>query len=94
MVHGYDVGTRAWQPDQKEGWVPSEVSSKKVSGDKVVLVFALENGEVGCSFNYGHAVDTECSTHADKEARDHRRRAAVRWNQSSSADEPYNARSK
>ena len=46
MVHSYDVGTRAWQPDLSEGWVASEVESRKVDGDKIVLVFKLENGEV------------------------------------------------
>lgn len=47
MVHNYDVGTRAWQPDPTEGWVASEVQQKKVQGDKVKLVFLLETGEVG-----------------------------------------------
>ncbi len=46
MAHNYDVGTRAWQPDPTEGWVASEVDSKKVQGDKVTLVFQLANGEV------------------------------------------------
>lgn len=46
MAHNYDVGTRAWQPDAVEGWVASEVVDRKVNGDKVTLVFALENGEV------------------------------------------------
>lgn len=46
MSHTYDVGTRAWQPDAIEGWVASEVEQKIVDGDKVKLVFALENGEV------------------------------------------------
>ncbi|OJJ48770.1 hypothetical protein ASPZODRAFT_90600 [Penicilliopsis zonata CBS 506.65] len=45
MAHSYDVGTRAWQPDQTEGWVASEVSEKSVDGEKVRLVFAMENGE-------------------------------------------------
>ncbi|EGP85268.1 myosin class 5 [Zymoseptoria tritici IPO323] len=45
MSHTYDVGTKAWQPDATEGWVASEVTSKTVDGDKVKLVFALENGE-------------------------------------------------
>lgn len=49
MAHIYDVGTRAWQPDATEGWVASEVDQKKVEGDKVKLVFHLENGEVRCS---------------------------------------------
>ncbi|KAG8532004.1 uncharacterized protein KY384_003640 [Bacidia gigantensis] len=45
MAHSYDVGTRAWQPDPTEGWVASEVESKKVQGDKVTLLFQLANGE-------------------------------------------------
>lgn len=48
MAHNYDVGTRAWQPDATEGWVASEVDQKKIEGDKVKLVFHLENGEVRC----------------------------------------------
>lgn len=46
MAHSYDVGTRAWQPDPTEGWIASEVQSKKIQGDKVILVFELGNGEV------------------------------------------------
>jgi myosin-5 len=46
MSESYDVGTRAWQPDQAEGWVASEVVKKTVSGNKVTLVFKLETGEV------------------------------------------------
>ncbi|KAI9683125.1 MAG: Myosin type-2 heavy chain 1 [Trizodia sp. TS-e1964] len=45
MVHSYDVGTRAWQPDTTEGWVASEVEQKVVHGDKVKLIFQLSNGE-------------------------------------------------
>ncbi|KAI4165812.1 MAG: hypothetical protein LQ342_000755 [Letrouitia transgressa] len=45
MAHNYDVGTRAWQQDPVEGWIASEVKSKKVDGDKVKLVFELANGE-------------------------------------------------
>ncbi|PGH16914.1 hypothetical protein AJ80_05058 [Polytolypa hystricis UAMH7299] len=45
MAHSFDVGTRAWQPDAAEGWVASEVVEKLVDGDKVTLVFSLENGE-------------------------------------------------
>ncbi|KAF7187022.1 Myosin-2 [Pseudocercospora fuligena] len=41
----YETGVLAWQPDQNEGWVSSEVTKKKVDGDKVTLVFTLENGE-------------------------------------------------
>jgi myosin heavy subunit len=47
MAHIYDIGTRAWQPDAAEGWVASEVKDKQIDGDKVKLVFQLENGEVG-----------------------------------------------
>ena len=46
MAHIYDVGTRAWQPDPTEGWVASEVESKKIQGDRVTLVFQLANGQV------------------------------------------------
>lgn len=46
MAHIYDIGTRAWQPDTTEGWVASEVTDKQIAGDKVKLVFTLENGEV------------------------------------------------
>ncbi|KAL2866333.1 type V myosin [Aspergillus lucknowensis] len=45
MAHNYEVGTRAWQPEPTEGWVASEVKEKLVDGDKVRLVFVLENGE-------------------------------------------------
>ncbi|MCJ1378783.1 Myosin type-2 heavy chain 1 [Xylographa soralifera] len=45
MAHNYDVGTRAWQPDPTEGWVASRVEEKKIQGDKVRIVFELENGE-------------------------------------------------
>ena len=47
MAHSmYDVGTRAWQPDESEGWIASEVVDKKLNGDNVTLVFQLANGEV------------------------------------------------
>ena len=46
MSNTYDVGTKAWQPDPTEGWVASEVTKKNVDGNKVTLIFALENGEV------------------------------------------------
>jgi hypothetical protein len=50
MSESYDVGTRAWQPDTTEGWIASEVIKKTINGNKVELVFELENGEVGtCS---------------------------------------------
>lgn len=46
MADNYDVGTRAWQPNDDEGWIASEVVERKVDGDKVTLVFKLANGEV------------------------------------------------
>ncbi|MBE7180814.1 MAG: hypothetical protein INR71_06325 [Terriglobus roseus] len=46
MAQIYEVGTRAWQPDQTEGWVASELEQKLVDGDKVKLIFKLDNGEV------------------------------------------------
>ena len=52
MAHNYDVGTRAWQPDPTDGWVTSEVESKKVEGQHVKLVFQLANGEVYSPSNY------------------------------------------
>ncbi|KAF5014077.1 hypothetical protein F66182_15071, partial [Fusarium sp. NRRL 66182] len=45
MANNYEVGTAAWQPDQTEGWVASEVKEKAVDGDKVTLIFLLENCE-------------------------------------------------
>ncbi|KAF2868406.1 P-loop containing nucleoside triphosphate hydrolase protein [Massariosphaeria phaeospora] len=45
MAHIFDIGTRAWQPDAAEGWVASEVTDKQINGDKVKLVFKVENGE-------------------------------------------------
>ena len=47
MAHTYEVGTRAWQPDPTEGWLASEVKEKLEDGEKVQLIFELENGEVG-----------------------------------------------
>lgn len=46
MASTYDVGTRAWQPDPSEGWVASELVSKKIEGSIVKLSFKFENGEV------------------------------------------------
>ncbi|KAK6400913.1 Myosin type-2 heavy chain 1, partial [Oleoguttula sp. CCFEE 5521] len=45
MSHSYPIGTKAWQPDATEGWVASEVVERNVDGEKVTLVFALDNGE-------------------------------------------------
>ena len=53
MAHIYDIGTRAWQPDVTEGWVASEVKDKQINGDKVKLLFQLENGEV-CTCPHMH----------------------------------------
>ena len=50
MANNYEVGTAAWQPDPTEGWVASEVKEKNVDGDKVTLIFLLENGEVCLCF--------------------------------------------
>lgn len=50
MAHPYDVGTKAWQEDALDGWIASEVVSKKVDGDKVTLVFELANGEVSIAY--------------------------------------------
>lgn len=44
-MSAYNIGTKAWQTDPTEGWVASEVEQKIVDGDKVKLVFKLENGE-------------------------------------------------
>ena len=61
MVVGYDVGTRAWQPDETEGWVASEVKSKKINGDKVFLIFLLDNGKVCFIFKIaGQIVAYQC----------------------------------
>lgn len=46
MAHHYDIGTRAWQPDVEQAWVPSEVIDKRVDGENVTLVFRLDNDEV------------------------------------------------
>lgn len=53
MAHIYEVGTRAWQPDSTEGWLASEVKEKLEDGEKVQLIFELENGEVG-ALDAGH----------------------------------------
>lgn len=49
MAHSFEIGTRAWQPDPTEGWVASEVVERVADGDKLKLVFSLENGEVSLS---------------------------------------------
>jgi hypothetical protein len=61
MAHIYEVGTRAWQPDPTEGWVASEVKEKLVDGEKVQLVFELENGEVGVGFTRRERPEWVCT---------------------------------
>lgn len=56
MAHSYDVGTKAWQPDATEGWVGSEVVSKTADGDKILLVFSLDNGEVSLQNPEGYTI--------------------------------------
>ena len=56
MAHIYEVGTRAWQPDVADGWVASTVTDKQIQGDKVKLIFDVENGEV----RYCSARETQC----------------------------------
>lgn len=58
MAHIYDIGTRAWQPDTTEGWVASEVTDKQIDGDKVKLVFQLENGEVRTHHEHPRCLST------------------------------------
>ena len=91
MVHGYDVGTRAWQPDQTEGWVASEVKSKKINGDKVVLVFKLDNGEVWLRSNLNVNAVADHAIRIDQNCRDNGGRTPVRWPQPSTANEPNDA---
>ncbi|KAK9367129.1 P-loop containing nucleoside triphosphate hydrolase protein [Lipomyces kononenkoae] len=44
MVSHFEVGTKCWQPDEHEGWVQAEVTSKTVDGGNVTLELTLENG--------------------------------------------------
>ena len=76
MVHSYDVGTRAWQPDPTEGWVASEVQSKKVNGEKVTLVFELDNGEVIWSLQQVKS-SADKVLPLDKDLSDYSRRTSV-----------------
>ena len=95
MAHIFDVGTRAWQPDVAEGWVASEVTDKQVDGDKVTLVFTLENGEV-CARVTPTIEPSRVADGAslDQESGDHHRRHS-RWQRPelAAADEPGHARS-
>lgn len=68
MAHIYDIGTRAWQPDTTEGWVASEVTEKQIDGDKVKLVFQLENGEVGHVYRR-EKMDHDADPHRAKPSR-------------------------
>ena len=70
MVHGYEVGTRAWQSDATDGWVASEVQSRRVDGDKVTLVFQLDNGEVGLIPRGIDGASDKCML-VDQNSRDH-----------------------
>ena len=72
MSNTYDVGTKAGQPDQTEGWVASEVTKKVVDGVKVKLVFALENGEVRI-IRLTRVMRILNSAVADQRSRDHTR---------------------
>lgn len=36
-------GTKAWFPDQEEGWVSASCLSKKIENDKVTLLFEDDN---------------------------------------------------
>lgn len=85
MAHNYEVGTRAWQPDTTEGWVGSEVVERKVDGDKVTLVFNLDNGEVSRMLNTAGAFEKldealakSSMIAADKSSPDDRGRASGR----------------
>ena len=77
MTSYYDVGTKAWQPDQAEGWVASEVTQKKVDGERVKLVFQLGNGEVSIVRMMLRGVLMESDT-VDTRSRDAHRRAIQR----------------
>lgn len=70
MVHNYDVGTRAWQPDPTEGWIASEVVQKTVQEDKVQLVFELESGEVIRRSQAVPRTSADLISHSDKNFRD------------------------
>lgn len=79
MAHIFDIGTRAWQPDTTEGWVASEVTDKQIEGDKVKLVFQLQNGEVReqhttITLHYGTMQHTLSSPSPDQNYRDDPRR--------------------
>ena len=101
MAHSYDVGTKAWQPDVTEGWVASEVVSKTAKGDKVVLVFSLDNGEV-CLPKLQHfhfwqpcsSLMLTCDALPDQDHRNDPRGTRGRQQlQPPSSNEPYDARS-
>ncbi|KAK9470581.1 P-loop containing nucleoside triphosphate hydrolase protein [Dipodascopsis tothii] len=45
MVSHYEVGVRCWQPDDDEGWISAEITSKTVDGDNVTLELTSEDGK-------------------------------------------------
>lgn len=45
MFESYEAGVRCWVPDDKEGWIGAEVTSKQAQGDKFTLGLKLENGQ-------------------------------------------------
>ncbi|ODV93117.1 hypothetical protein PACTADRAFT_19036 [Pachysolen tannophilus NRRL Y-2460] len=44
MSSTYEVGTRCWYPDEKEGWVGTEVTSHKHEGNKYIIGLVAEDG--------------------------------------------------
>lgn len=94
MAHMYDVGTKAWQPDQTEGWVASEVTEKNIDGDKVTLVFTLENEEVcHASTAQQHAVLTATDQNRRDDPLRHGGGGQHERVDLTAPDEPCNARS-
>jgi myosin-5 len=64
MVNSYEIGTGVWQPDPTEGWISSEVKERTVNGDKVTIIFLLENGEV-CQLRIGQVAPGLPTNHVD-----------------------------
>jgi len=71
MAHLYDIGTRAWQPDPTEEWMASEVVRKNINGDKVNLVFRLDNGKVQNTYPMERIIQLLTTLLPDKNHRDH-----------------------
>ena len=42
----YGKGTAVWVPDDKDGWISAQLTSKDVSGDNVKLTFLKADGKV------------------------------------------------